>query len=57
MTAEGVINGGMIPKTETALMAIEGGVRAVVIMDGRAPNACLLELFTEHGAGSLIRAD
>ena len=57
MTAEGVINGGMIPKTETALLAIEGGVRAVVIMDGRAPNACLLELFTEHGAGSLIRAD
>ena len=57
MTAEGVINGGMIPKTETALLAIEGGVRAVVIMDGRALNACLLELFTEHGAGSLIRAD
>jgi len=57
MTTDGVINGGMIPKTETALMAIKGGVRAVVIMDGRAPNACLLELFTEHGAGSLIRAE
>lgn len=56
LTKEGVIAGGMIPKTETALMAIEGGVRAVVIMDGRAPNACLLELFTDHGAGSLIRA-
>jgi acetylglutamate kinase len=56
MTEDGVISGGMIPKTETALMAIEGGVRAVVIMDGRAPNACLLELFTEHGAGSIIRA-
>ncbi|CUI31469.1 acetylglutamate kinase [Cognatishimia activa] len=55
LTAEGVIAGGMIPKTETALNAIEGGVRAVVILDGRAPNACLLELFTEHGAGSLIR--
>jgi len=55
MTADGIIAGGMIPKTETALMAIEGGVGAVVIMDGRAPNACLLELFTEHGAGSLIR--
>ena len=57
LTTEGVIAGGMIPKTETALAAIDGGVRAVVILDGRAPNACLLELFTEHGAGSLIRAD
>ncbi len=56
MTADGVIVGGMIPKTETALDALEGGVRAVVILDGRAPNACLLELYTEHGAGSLIRA-
>jgi acetylglutamate kinase len=56
MIADGTIAGGMIPKTETALNAIEGGVRAVVILDGRAPNACLLELFTEHGAGSLIRA-
>lgn len=53
---EGIISGGMIPKTETALMALEGGVRGVVILDGRVPNACLLELFTEHGAGSLIRA-
>ena len=56
MTAQGTIAGGMIPKTETALAAIEGGVRAVVILDGRAPNACLLELYTDHGAGSLIRA-
>ncbi len=55
MTADGTIAGGMIPKTETALAAIEGGVRAVVILDGRAPNAPLLELFTEHGAGSIIR--
>jgi len=55
LTASGVIAGGMIPKTETALQAIAEGVRAVVILDGRAPNACLLELFTEHGAGSLIR--
>ena len=53
---DGIISGGMIPKTETALMALEGGVRGVVILDGRVPNACLLELFTEHGAGSLIRA-
>ncbi|MCV3273709.1 acetylglutamate kinase [Roseobacter sinensis] len=57
LTEEGVIAGGMIPKTETALAALEGGVRAAVILDGRAPNACLLELFTEHGAGSIIRAD
>ncbi|MGR3573043.1 acetylglutamate kinase [Brevirhabdus sp.] len=56
LTARGVIAGGMIPKTETALNAIRGGVRAVVILDGRAPNACLLELFTDHGAGSLIRS-
>ncbi|MFN3642967.1 MAG: acetylglutamate kinase [Gemmobacter sp.] len=56
LTAEGVIAGGMIPKTETALLALEQGVRAVVILDGRIPNACLLELFTDHGAGSLIRS-
>ncbi|MCV2872003.1 acetylglutamate kinase [Defluviimonas sp. WL0050] len=56
LTAKGVIAGGMIPKTETALKAIEEGVRAVVILDGRVPNACLLELFTDHGAGSLIRS-
>ncbi|WP_299723267.1 acetylglutamate kinase [uncultured Tateyamaria sp.] len=55
MTDDGVIAGGMIPKTETALDAIASGVRAVVILDGRAPNACLLELFTNHGAGSIIR--
>lgn len=56
MTAEGVISGGMIPKTETALMALDLGVRAVTIMDGRTPNACLLELFTDMGAGSQIRS-
>ncbi|QIE54855.1 acetylglutamate kinase [Pikeienuella piscinae] len=54
LTEEGVIAGGMIPKTETALDAIRAGVKAVVIMDGRAPHACLLELFTEHGAGTMI---
>lgn len=57
MTADGTIAGGMIPKTETALDAIERGVRAVVILDGRVANAVLLELFTDHGAGSIIRAD
>lgn len=56
MIADGQISGGMIPKTETALKAIEEGVRAVVILDGRRPNACLLELFTEDGAGSIIRS-
>ncbi len=56
MTASGVIAGGMIPKTETALHAVRGGVRACTIVDGRVPNAVLLELFTDHGAGSMIRA-
>lgn len=55
MIEDGTIAGGMIPKTETALDALEKGVRAVVILDGRLPNASLLELFTEHGAGSIIR--
>lgn len=56
LTATGVIAGGMIPKTQTALDAINQGVRAVVIMDGRKENAVLLELFTDFGAGSMIRA-
>ena len=56
LIAEGTIAGGMIPKTETALSAIKGGVRAAVILDGREPNACLLELFTKQGAGTIIRA-
>jgi acetylglutamate kinase len=56
MTASGVIAGGMIPKTETALHAVRNGVRACTIVDGRVPNAVLLELFTDHGAGSMIRA-
>jgi acetylglutamate kinase len=56
MTESGVIAGGMIPKTETALAAVRNGVRACTIVDGRVPNAVLLELFTDHGAGSMIRA-
>jgi acetylglutamate kinase len=56
MTADGVIAGGMIPKTETALAALAEGVRAVTILDGRVANACLMELFTDHGAGSQIRS-
>ena len=55
MIKDGTIAGGMIPKTETALEAVAKGVNAVVILDGRVANACLLELFTDHGAGSLIR--
>jgi acetylglutamate kinase len=55
MIDDGTIAGGMIPKVQTALDALSGGARAAVILDGRAPNACLLELFTEHGAGSIIR--
>ncbi|OIQ27631.1 MAG: acetylglutamate kinase [Alphaproteobacteria bacterium MedPE-SWcel] len=55
MTDAGVIAGGMIPKTETAVHAVRGGVRACTIVDGRVPNAVLLELFTDHGAGSMIR--
>jgi acetylglutamate kinase len=56
MTRSGVISGGMIPKTETALRAVRAGVRACTIVDGRVSNAVLLELFTDHGAGSMIRA-
>ncbi|MHA7888386.1 MULTISPECIES: acetylglutamate kinase [Roseicyclus] len=56
MTREGIISGGMIPKTETAVQAVRNGVRACTIVDGRVSNAVLLELFTEHGAGSMIRA-
>ena len=54
--ASGVASGGMIPKLETAIAAVEAGVEAVVILDGRRPHAMLVELFTEHGAGTLVRA-
>ncbi|RAK67689.1 acetylglutamate kinase [Phenylobacterium kunshanense] len=50
----GVATGGMIPKLETAIDAVEAGVEAVVILDGRRPHAMLVELFTEHGSGTLI---
>ena len=53
---DGTISGGMIPKVETCLDAVEAGVNGAVIIDGRVPHAILLELFTEHGAGTLIRA-
>ena len=51
----GIINAGMIPKVNTSIKAIEEGVRASVIIDGRVDHACLLELFTSHGAGTLFK--
>ena len=57
LISEGAISGGMIPKVETCLQAVDGGVEAAVILDGRVPHAILLELFTDtSGAGTLIRA-
>ena len=55
LIADGTANGGMIPKLETAIQAVEKGVEAAVILDGRKPHALLMELFTEHGAGTLVR--
>ena len=57
MIAGGTITGGMIPKIESCLSVIEEGVEGVVILDGRVPHAVLLELFTEHGVGTLIERD
>ena len=51
----GTITGGMIPKTETCLSAVKKGVDAAVILDGRVPHALILEIFTAHGVGTLIR--
>ncbi len=52
---DGTISKGMIPKVETCIHALQGGVEAAVIVDGRVPHALLLELFTDHGVGTLIR--
>jgi acetylglutamate kinase len=54
LIADGTISGGMIPKVETSLDALERGVEGVVIVDGKVPHAVLLELLTDHGAGTLI---
>ncbi len=54
LIANGTIAGGMIPKVETCIDALERGVEGVVILDGKVPHAVLLELFTELGAGTLI---
>jgi acetylglutamate kinase len=53
--ASGMISGGMIPKVETCIAAVQQGVIGAVILDGRQPHACLLELFTQGGIGTLIR--
>lgn len=54
LIADGTISGGMIPKVETCIEAINRGVEGVVILNGKTPHSVLLELFTEHGAGTLI---
>jgi acetylglutamate kinase len=54
LIADGTISGGMIPKVETCITALEQGVEGVVILDGKERHAVLLELFTDHGAGTLI---
>src|SRR5688572_27076804 len=54
LIASGVISGGMIPKVETCLEALDNGVEGVVILNGKTPHVVLVELFTEHGAGTLI---
>jgi acetylglutamate kinase len=54
LIADGTISGGMIPKVETCIDAVERGVTAAVILDGRIQHVLLIELFTEHGAGTMI---
>src|SRR5215475_3595875 len=54
LIADGTISGGMIPKVETCIYALESGVEGVVILDGKVPHAVLLELLTDHGAGTLM---
>ena len=56
LQADGTISGGMIPKVETCLHAVQGGVDAAVILDGRVPHVMLLEIFTRRGAGTLVHA-
>ena len=51
---EGIISGGMIPKVECCIEAIEKGVKNVIIMDGRVPHSILMELLTDEGAGTMV---
>jgi acetylglutamate kinase len=53
---DGTVSGGMIPKVETCIEAVQGGAEGAVIMDGRVPHSLLIELFTEHGMGTIITA-
>ena len=55
LIADGTISGGMIPKIQSCMDVIEGGVEGVVIINGRVPHAVLLEIFTQHGAGTLLK--
>jgi acetylglutamate kinase len=55
LIAKGTISGGMIPKIEGCIEVVEAGVEGVVIIDGRVPHCVLLELFTEHGVGTLVQ--
>ena len=57
LQSDGTVTGGMIPKLETCVKAVEGGVDAAVILDGRVPHVMLVEIFTARGAGTLVRAD
>ena len=57
LIADGGVNGGMIPKLETCVDAVRGGVGAAVIIDGTIPHALILEIFTDAGIGTLIHAD
>ncbi|RED17210.1 acetylglutamate kinase [Parasphingopyxis lamellibrachiae] len=56
LRSDGTVSGGMIPKLETCVSAVKGGVEAAVVLDGRIPHAMLLEIFTRQGAGTMIRA-
>jgi acetylglutamate kinase len=55
LIADGTVSGGMIPKVETCIYALDAGVEGVVILDGKVPHAVLLELLTDHGAGTLMK--
>ena len=57
MLRDGTISGGMIPKIETCVAAIQGKTEAAHILDGRVPHVLLLEIFTEHGVGTMIKAE
>ncbi|MCW5774193.1 MAG: acetylglutamate kinase, partial [Rhodospirillaceae bacterium] len=57
LIADGTIGGGMIPKVETCIAAVEGGVGGAAILDGKLPHVMLLEIFTQRGIGTLFKPD